>query len=65
MENEIKDFVKNKKKATYRVLEWIDLYNKTEVAKMLELSRPTLNSRLKDSKWKMGEIKMILKKMPY
>lgn len=65
MNNEIKKLVANKKLVTYRVLGWIGTYTKTEICKILEFSRPTLERRLKLHNWKYSEIEKITKEMPF
>lgn len=65
MEKDVKLFVNNKKLATFRVNNWIGTYNKTEISELLEMSRPTLNRRLKDNQWKMKDIELIILKFPY
>jgi uncharacterized protein YjcR len=65
MNKELEFFVKNKKKATHRVMDWVELYSKGEIASKLEISRPTLNARLRKDNWKMKELKLILKNLPF
>ena len=65
MNNELKKFVKNRQLVSLRVIDWISLYSKTHVSDILEITRPTLNDRLKNSNWKYKEIKSIIKNFPY
>ena len=62
---DLKLFVKNKDLVSKRVNDWIGNYSKSEIARMLNISRPTLNSRLKKNNWKYIEIASILKNMPF
>ena len=65
MDDELKKFISNRKLVTYRVLEYISLVTKGDVCNLLKISRPTLDSRLKDNKWKLSEILRVTKKMPF
>ena len=65
MDDELKKFISNRKLVTYRVLDWIGIVTKGEVCDLLKISRPTLDRRLKDNKWKLSEILRITKKMPF
>ena len=65
MDEEIKKFVSDRKLVSYRVEKWIDISSKTEVSEIIGFSRPTLDRRLSEHNWKLKEIKLILKKMPY
>ena len=46
---------------------WIrkGLYNKTEFAEMLGMSRPTLNDRIKKGNWRQREIDIISNNCPF
>lgn len=65
MDEEIKKFVSDRKLVSYKVEKWIDISSKTEVSEIIGFSRPTLDRRLSEHNWKLKEIKLILKKMPY
>lgn len=65
MDEEIKKFVSDRKLVSYRVEKWIDISSKTEVSEIIGFSRPTLDRRLSEHNWKLKEIKLILKKMPF
>ena len=65
MDDELKKFISNRKLVTYRVLDWIGIVTKGEVCARLKISRPTLDRRLKDNKWKLSEILRVTKKMPF
>lgn len=65
MDDELKKFISNRKLVTYRVLDWIGIVTKGEVCDLLKISRPTLDRRLKDNKWKLSEILRVTKKMPF
>ena len=65
MDDELKKFISNRKLVTYRVLEYISLVTKGDVCNLLKISRPTLDRRLKDNKWKLSEIVIVSKKMPF
>ena len=65
MDDELKKFISNRKLVTYRVLHWIGIVTKGEVCDLLKISRPTLDRRLKDNKWKLSEILRVTKKMPF
>ncbi len=47
--------------ATQKVLRLIIIHNKDEVAKLIGISRPTLDSRLNSHKWKVSELTHISK----
>ena len=64
-EQDLKNFVKNRELATFRVNSWIGPINKAEISKLLNISRPTLNRRLHEHTWKLSEIKLILQNMPF
>ena len=65
MDKDLEMFVKNKRKASHRVMDWIGLYTKGEIAEILEMSRPTLDKRLLTHNWKMKELKLILKNLKF
>ena len=65
MDDELKKFISNRKLVTYRVLEYISLVTKGDVCNLLKISRPTLDRRLKDNKWKLSEIVIVSKKIPF
>lgn len=65
MDDSIAKMVANKKLATFRINEWIGLYTKGEIAKMLQMSRPTLETRLKLDNWRFKEIELITKNLPF
>jgi len=65
MDEEIKKFVSDRKLVSYRVEKWIGISSKTEISEILGFSRPTLDRRLSEHNWKLKEIKLILKKMPF
>lgn len=65
MRQEVKDFVINKQLATDRVRRWIGTLTKKEICEKLSISRPTLDRKLKNNKWKLCEIKAIAKNLPY
>ncbi len=65
MKQEVKDFVINKQLATDRVRRWIGTLTKKEICEKLSISRPTLDRKLKNNKWKLSEIKSIAKNLPY
>lgn len=46
---------------TLKIKKLIDLSSKDEVAKKIGLSRPTLDSRLLNNKWKVSELFLIEK----
>lgn len=54
-------------KASFLVPQWIGkgLYSRTEFAKMLGISRPTLNLRIKNGRWRQKEIDIIIEKCPF
>ena len=64
MTEECKILVKDKKLASYRVLQYVGTYHKKEIAKLLGMSRPTLYQRLKQHDWRMAELKLIEKHLP-
>lgn len=64
-EEDLKSFVKNRELATIRVKNWIGPLSKTEISVALDMSRPTLNERLKAHSWRLSEIKLILQNMPF
>lgn len=61
----LKKFALNKKLASNRVSFNIGTYQKGELSEMLEISRPTLDLRLKEHNWRMKELKLIVRKLPY
>lgn len=65
MDKEIEKFVSDRKLVSYRVEKWISISSKTEVSEIIGFSRPTLDRRLSEHNWKLKEIKLILKKMPF
>jgi hypothetical protein len=65
MDKEVKRLVKNKKLVTYRVLEWVGTYTKTEICEIIGITRPTLDSRIKKHSWRFKEIEIITKNMPF
>jgi predicted DNA-binding transcriptional regulator AlpA len=65
MRKEIKEFIKNKQLATYRVLNWNGTITKGEICSILGMSRPTLDTRMKKHNWKLKELKKIQKNMPF
>lgn len=65
MDKEIEKFVSDRKLVSYRVEKWISILSKTEISEILGFSRPTLDRRLSEHNWKLKEIKLILKKMPF
>ncbi len=65
MKQEVKDFVINKQLATDRVRRWIGTLTKKEICERLSISRPTLDRKLKNNKWKLSEIEKILTKLPF
>ena len=65
LKKELERFVTNRKLVTYRVLEWSKLITKGEICDVLKISRPTLDRRLIKNDWKLKEIKIIIKTMPY
>lgn len=65
MEYTLNDIVKDRKLASYRVSNWIGIYTKQEICYILGISRPTLDSRLEKHTWKMNELKIIIKKLPF
>lgn len=65
MDKEIEKFVSDRKLVSYRVEKWIGISSKTEVSEIIGFSRPTLDRRLSEHNWKLKEIKLILKKMPF
>ena len=64
-ESVLKKFALNKELASNRVSFNIGTYTKTEIAEMLEISRPTLDLRIKENTWRMAELKLIVRKLPY
>ena len=54
-------------KVSYLVPLWVKkgLYTKTEFAALLGISRPTLNSRMKNGRWKQKEIDIIIENCPF
>ncbi len=64
MTEEQKSFIKNPKRATFRVVEYHGVYNKVEIAKLLNISRPTLDTRLKQHNWRLGELQLITEHFP-
>jgi len=65
MNNKVKEYVRNKSLASFRVNQWIGIYTKSEIAEMLNMTRPTLDSRLKKNTWRISEIEIIIKKLPF
>jgi len=65
MDEEVRKFVSDRKLVSYRVEKWIEISNKTEVSQIIGFSRPTLDRRLSSHNWKLKEIKLIIKKMPF
>lgn len=64
MTDEIKYLIKNPKHATLRVEEFIGVYTKSEIAELLEVSRPVLYDRLKLHNWKLAELQKITEHFP-
>lgn len=65
MKTEIEQFVNDRKLITKRVKKWIGIYTKTEISQLLEISRPTLDTRLQINNWKMKEITRVLEKFQF
>jgi hypothetical protein len=65
MDKELERFVSDRKLVSYKVEKWIEITSKTEVSEIIGFSRPTLDRRLSEHNWKLKEIKLILKKMPF
>jgi hypothetical protein len=65
MVTEIESFVKNRKLATFKVENWIGPYTKSELSIIIGISRPTLDTRLKKSNWRMKELEAITEKLPF
>ena len=61
----LNDFIKNRPLATLRVNEWIGVYTKSELCKIFGFSRPTFDRRLKENDWKINELKIIVKNIPF
>jgi len=53
--------------ATKRLVSWLDgkHYTKTEVSELLNISRMTLYRRLKNKDWRVKEVALIFKHMPF
>tara|TARA_R110002020_G_C16311651_1_gene773900 strand:- start:2455 stop:2649 length:195 start_codon:yes stop_codon:yes gene_type:complete len=64
MTSEIKSYVKDRKLASFKVINYIGLYTRIELSEMLGISRPTLNKRIKCHDWRMAELKKIERKLP-
>lgn len=64
MSEEIKNFIKNRRLASFRVEEYIGAYSKLELSKMIGISRPTLDVRLTKNNWRMSELQNISSKLP-
>lgn len=64
MTEELKILVKKPQLATLRVQESLGPFSKTDMSLMLNVSRPTLNTRLKEHNWKISELEAITKKLP-
>ncbi len=62
---QLERFISNTKLVTYRVLDWNKVMTKGEICDILEVSRPTLDRKLKFHKWNLNEIKCIIKNMPF
>lgn len=62
---ELKKFVSDRRLVTNRVLDWLKVMTKGDVCDVLEVSRPTLDKRIKHHNWNLVEIKRVLLKMPF
>lgn len=62
---ELERLVSNRKIVTYRVLDWCKVMTKGDVCEFLKISRPTLDRRLTKNDWKLKEIKLVIKNMPF
>lgn len=62
---DLERFISNRKLVTYRVLDWCKVMTKGEVSNSLKISRPTLDRRLVKNDWKLREIKLVMKNMPF
>jgi hypothetical protein len=65
MDEELKKLLANRQLVSFRVTQWIGIYTKGEVCNMLGFTRPTLETRLKLHNWKMSEVEIIIKKIPF
>lgn len=65
MEIELKNLINNKKLATFKVMACIGTFTKTEISETLNITRPTLDSRLKTHNWRFKELEIIIKKFNF
>ena len=63
IKNKIKNFVNRPELATKQVEKKIGVFRKYQIAKLLRVSRPTLDKRLFDHSWNLEEIKLIINKL--
>lgn len=64
MNEDIDKMLTNKKLVSYRVLNYIGTFTKGDICELLNMSRPTLDRRLKQHSWRYKEIETITKNMP-
>ena len=65
MDELLQKMITNKKLVSFRVLGWVGTYTKGEICSILCFSRPTLERRLLLHNWKLSEIKIVTKEMPF